>query len=72
MKSRWSVPARDQLPDLGLVVGTHDGLDIAELKIARDEDGLDEKLVAALGVGGGILLHRLQEDCRRMCQLKRP
>lgn len=65
MGRKLSAAARDQLPDRVLAVVTHDGLDIAELEIARDEDGLHEELVAALGVGWGVLLHRLEEDCRR-------
>lgn len=44
---------------------TYDGLHVAELEIARDEDGLDQKLVTALSVGRGILLHGLEEDYRR-------
>ena len=33
------------------------------LALRGDQDGLDEELVAALGVRGRVLLHRLEQDC---------
>jgi len=36
--------------------------DINELLIAGDSNRLDEKLVAALSIEGGLCLHRLQEN----------
>lgn len=56
-----SVSARDLLPDRERRP-THDGLHVAELEIARNEDRLNEKLVAGFGIGWRVLLHRLEED----------
>lgn len=43
---------------------THDCLHIAELQVSGDWDRLDQKLVSALGIRRGVLLHGLEEDCR--------
>lgn len=56
-----SVSARDSLPDRE-PRETHDGLHVAELEVARNEDRLNEELVAGLSIGGRVLLHRLEED----------
>ena len=42
---------------------THNLGHARELLIRGNNDGLDEELVAALGVERGLLLHRLQQDC---------
>ncbi len=49
---------------------THNLRDARELLIRSDNDGLDEKLVAALGVGRGLLLHRLQQDCEGLARAR--
>lgn len=42
---------------------THDLRDVCKVLIGGDGDGLDEELVAALGIEGRLLLHSLEEDC---------
>ena len=45
-----------------LFIETHNLLNIVELLVGRDGHRLNQKLVAAACIGGGLLLHRLQED----------
>lgn len=46
-------------------MGTYNRRDIGVFQIPGYRDGLDEELVFAFGVKGGILLHRLQQHCFR-------
>ena len=39
--------------------------DVCKLLVASNGHGLNEELVAASGIGGGFLFHRLEENCGR-------